>query len=184
MNIKTSLSSKRNFCDCIKFGFTIVEMLVVIAVILIIMAIALPPLHKWIVRYRVNQETAYIYNTLTEMRFRSLASKNGKFWGVSFTTNSMTTFSWNDKNFDGLVTSDEQETLSTYNLNYALVSSPHLLWFDSRGVTRRKTGGFYIQTIKISTSGLPNGLDAYDCIVVSANRIREGRLSGGTCNAS
>ncbi|NOZ84062.1 MAG: prepilin-type N-terminal cleavage/methylation domain-containing protein [Epsilonproteobacteria bacterium] len=184
MNIKTSLSSKKDFCDCIKSGFTIVEVLIVVAVILITMAIALPPLHRWIVRYKVNQETATIYNTLTEMRFRSLAGKNGKFWGASFTTNSMTTFSWNDKNFDGLVTSDEEKTLSTYNLNYALVSSPALLWFDSRGVARRKTGGFYIQTIQIDTSGLPNSLDSYDCIAISANRIREGKLSGGTCNAS
>ncbi len=175
MNMKTSSPSKRNFCDCIKFGFTIVEMLVVIAVISIIMAIALPPLHRWIVRYKVNQETAVIYNTLTEMRFRSLAGKNGRFWGASFTTNSMTTFSWNDKNFDGLVTSDEQETLSTYNLNYALVSSPALLWFDSRGIARRATGGFYIQTIQINTSVLPSGLSTYDCIAISANRIREGK---------
>ncbi len=161
-----------------RIGFTLIEMMIVIAIGSIVMVIALPPLHRWVVRYNVNKETADIYNTLTEMRFRSLAHKDGKLWGASFTTNSMTTFSWNDKNFDGLVTSNEQETLSTYSFNYTLTSSPALLWFDDRGITRRgKTGAFYIQTIHVDTSNLPAGLDAYDCIAIHANRIREGKYN-------
>ncbi len=165
-------------------GFTLIEMLIVITITVIIMAVALPPLHRWIVRYNVNKQTATIYNALTEMRFRSLAHKDGKLWGASFTAKSMTTFSWNDKNFDGQVTSDEEESFATYNMNYALTSSPALLWFDDRGIARRKTGGFYIQTIQINTSVLPAGFSAYDCIAISANRIREGRWSGGSCNVS
>lgn len=166
-------------------GFTLIEMLIVITITVIIMAIALPPLHRWIVRYNVNKQTATIYNTLTQMRFRSLAHKDGKLWGASFTAKSMTTFSWNDKNFDGQVTSDEEESLATYNMNYALTSSPALLWFDGRGITRRgNSGAFYIQTIHVDTSNLAAGLDAYDCIAIHANRIREGRWSGGSCNVS
>ncbi len=162
-------------------GFTLIEMMIVIAIAAIIMAVALPPLHRWIVRYDVNKQTATIYNALTEMRFRSLAHEDGKLWGASFTINSMTTFSWNDKNFDGLVTSNEEESLATYNMNYAFTSSPALLWFDGRGITR---GGKIGQTIRVDTSNLASGLDAYDCIAIHANRIREGKWSGGSCNVS
>ncbi len=164
-------------------GFTLIEMLIVITITVIIMAVALPPLHRWIVRYDVNKQTATIYNALTEMRFRSLAHKGGKLWGASFTINSMTTFSWNDKNFDGLVTSNEEESLATYNMNYAFTSSPALLWFDSRGITRGERGKIG-QTIRVDTSNLASGLDAYDCIAIHANRIREGKWSGGSCNVS
>ncbi len=155
-------------------GFTLIEMMIVIAIAAIIMAVALPPLHRWIVRYDVNKQTATIYNALTEMRFRSLAHEDGKLWGASFTTNSMTTFSWNDKNFDGLVTSNEEKSLATYNMNYAFTSSPALLWFDGRGITRERKIG---QTIHVDTSNLPAGLDAYDCIAIHVNRIREGKYN-------
>ncbi len=165
-------------------GFTLIEMMIVIAIAAIIMAVALPPLHRWIVRYDVNKQTATIYNALTEMRFRSLAHKGGKLWGASFTINSMTTFSWNDKNFDGLVTSNEEESLATYNMNYAFTSSPALLWFDGRGTRRGEVEVQQTQTIHIDTSNLASGLDAYDCIAIHANRIREGKWSGGSCNVS
>jgi len=166
-------------------GFTLVEMLVVISIAVIIMAIALPPLHRWLIRYKVNQETATIYNALTEMRFRSLAHKNGKLWGASFNTNSMSTFSWSDKNFDGQVSSDEETPLATYSLDYTLAAGfPTLIWFDSRGIIRQSNGIQGNATITISSSNLPAGLDAYNCIAISANRIREGKLSSGACNVS
>ncbi len=147
------------------------------------MAVALPPLHRWIVRYDVNKQTATIYNALTEMRFRSLAHKDGKLWGASFTTKSMTTFSWNE------VKNVSTPASPPYKLNYNIfkggktgspTTPPALLWFDGRGITRGGIG----QTIRVDTSNLASGLDAYDCIAIHANRIREGKWSGGSCNVS
>ncbi len=45
-------------------GFTLIELIIVVAIIAILLAIAIPPLNKWRIRYYIESDTKAIYGLL------------------------------------------------------------------------------------------------------------------------
>ena len=155
-----------------RLGFSLIELLVVVAIIIILLAIAIPQLSKYIKKYNVEKEITMIYGDLSAQRFKSM--NTGIPHGIRFDNSKQyTTFTFNDKNynlvFDGV--SEEADAKSvTLKYEYSLKgpSGETVILFDKSGMARTKIWGLGNCTIYINYS------TRYNCIAVSNSRIKMG----------
>ncbi len=157
-----------------RLGFSLIELLVVVAIIIILLAIAIPQLSKYIKKYNVEKEITMIYGDLSAQRFKSM--NTGMPHGIRFDNSKQyTTFTFNDKNYnlvyDGV--SEEADTKSV-TLKYSLdgPNSGTVILFDKSGMARTKNWGLGNCTIYINSPA------RYNCIAVSNSRIKMGVWDG------
>jgi prepilin-type N-terminal cleavage/methylation domain-containing protein len=67
-----------------KNGFTLVELLIVIALVVLIMALAVPFGVEFLQEQRIEEETATLANNLKAAQTRAMAGKNDSAWGIKF----------------------------------------------------------------------------------------------------
>lgn len=149
-------------------GFTLVEMIVVIAVISIISAIVTLNFQRMNAKYTVESNTKEIYSIL--MRARNDASTTNTRRLVALAANQVQTGvdTNGDGDFDGTPAST---TYPRFTINFS--ASPVI--FDRRGLTNS------LQTISIT--GYSAGVTpTMDCIVIGATRINIGIMTGGNCD--
>lgn len=150
-------------------GFTLVEILIVVALMAILLAGAMILYRQWNDKYRVESEIREIHSIL--MKARNDAANSNTRINVSLATNQVSVH--HDTNGDGVVDPGEAFSTNTYpsfNLNFAV--SP--IVFDRRGLTTN------IQTISI-TGYAPNASPGVDCVVLAPTRINIGLMTGGAC---
>lgn len=154
-----------------RHGFTLVELLVVIAMMAILSSLAVMGFSSWRAKYGVESAAKEIYATL--MKARSDAATTNTPYLVTFAAHQVQAGpdADGDNAIDGTpVTLD----YANYTVNFALTP----ISFDRRGLA--DTGGVDNQTVSI-TSSASGIMPAVDCVVISATRINLGKMTGGAC---
>ena len=154
-------------------GFTILELLVVITIILILCAIGVMSARTWLINARVEQQIQQMYADLVNARSRAMNYNRIHFVQLNLANSQYQI--WDDTDpapdGDGVLTPAKDTLLVSTITKIPLWVNPAaltLMQFDNRGVISA-TG----------TIGLTNTYKArLDCITVSPTRIRLGRWDG------
>ena len=83
-------------------GFTLIELIVVIALIAGLSALAIPIYFSFQIEVQLDNTTAEITQTLRRAQAKTLAGEQDKAWGVSFTTSSYTLYATGGPGFNEL----------------------------------------------------------------------------------
>ncbi len=162
-----------------KQGFSLIEVIVIIAIMAILLAIGIPALSKYVKSYNVRNEINRLYSDLMKERVKAI--ETGIPRGVVFNSlKSYTVFVFNDTNhnlqFDG-----NNEELNPVNTTLSVpLNGPTpgtVIMFDNMGVSRTKQWGLGNFTVYINSPA------RYNCLVISSGRIRKGVWSNNACES-
>ncbi len=158
-------------------GFTLLELVATIAILITVLAIGIPSLVAYVRKYNAENEITSIYSSLIAMRFKSMNS--GISHGVYFDSyQKYTLFTFNDVNynlkFDG---ANEEKDPKSVDLKYPLGSPAPgtVILFDEDGMARDKNWALGSFTIYVNIPA------RYNCISVSFSRIAMGEWDGSSC---
>lgn len=170
-------------------GLTVLELLVVLGIIGLLAAIAVPNMSEFVRKNRIQNQTRRIYSDLVNMRTMAMNTNRTHFMQFGLPNNEYRVLE--DTNGDHAPSTPPTDTLRlarketpftwsrTDLVNEPITTTPTGITptFDSRG--------FATQTGTICTlrgSGAETGT-VTNCIVVSPTRIRIGRIvKNGSCN--
>lgn len=150
-------------------GFSIVELVVVVAIISTLLMVAAFAYVRYNVRYNIERQTKQMYSNLMKARMR--AFQENRQIVVVFSNNSYATYIDNDSsgsytNGDILISD-----LTDNNLAYTIAATFDELVFDVRGLAKRAGH------IRIDRDNPAE----YDCINVNFTRIDMGKYNGTNC---
>lgn len=165
-------------------GFTLVEILITIAVLGILLAIAAMSAGDMLDRYKVQGQTKQLYSDL--MNARVSAMQRNRIFFVTLAANQYAIYEDVYSAAAGAITPDGdgilqpvtgQDRLATQTTTlYALASSPPITGFAfaQNGLVTLATTTVDIRSISTSNA-------ASDCIELSSTRILMGKWNGTTC---
>ncbi len=149
-------------------GFTLVELLIVIAIIIALLSLAALAYNSYMVRYNIEKEIKDLYADLMTARIRAL--QQNQQYLIQLADTAYTTYIDNDE--DGQVDNPGDTPvgdLSKSGLGYDLDwNFGGTIAFDSRGLST-VNGSVWIS--------LPNNAE-YDCINVFRTRVKLGKWDG------
>ena len=161
-------------------GFSLIELMVVVAIMIILLAIGIPQLSKYIKKYNVEKEITTLYSDLMNQRFKSMNS--GIPHGVMFDSSKQyTLFTFDDKDYDlTFDNTSEEKDASIKIVNYDLQAGSNsvngmVILFDKTGMAKTSSWGLGNFTIDINYPA------RYNCITISSSRIKMGVWDGSDC---
>jgi len=158
-----------------KNGFSLIELIIVIAIFGILLAIAALSGREWMERYRVEGQTKEMYADL--MKARVSAMQRNRMFFVRLAQNQYAIYEDTFSSPDGNEVYDPgQDTLVTQKtLQYTFNSGyPASFDFTANGLLLSTN-----PTDTISVTSTANPLS--DCIVISTTRILMGKMNGTNC---
>lgn len=142
-------------------GFTLVELIVTIAIMAVVLAIFIPKLSKWVKQYNIEGDTKKIYAFLQDARAKAFTEKIK----LDVTVNGKEVCMKCDPNDDGCKSSYGTDNIKCIELNFS---------FNGSAVNITKRGTFSGGPIYY-----PSPNDAkYDCITVSDIRVKMEKCNG------
>ncbi len=143
-------------------GFTLVELLIVIAIIGILLAIATLMFSQYTLKANIESQTRKIYTDLMNARSEAIMQKVDR------------SFSVNGSQFKIYPTPDGSGApISQQTLKFPVtVDNPAAISFDTRGV------GSDTATICVNQAGNPAAIDS---IIITKTLIQMGKWNGGGC---
>lgn len=150
-------------------GFSIVELVVVVAIISTLLMIAAFAYVEYNVRYNIERQTKEMYSNLMKARMR--AFQENRQIVVVFNTNSYASYIDNDSSGSYTTGDILIPDLTDNNLAYPLAYTFNEVVFDFRGLANR--AGY----IRIDRDNQAE----YDCINVNFTRIDMGKYNGANC---
>lgn len=113
-------------------GFTLLELMVVVAIIAIVIAIAWPNYIQWYKRTQVDNDAAIITSNLELAKISAI--KNSALVEMTVDTGGKVTLKSNPG-------TNSEQTFKTIQLNYLLAVSQGAVTFNTRGIPVTKNGG-------------------------------------------
>ncbi len=160
-------------------GFTLVELLIVIAIISILTGIAAIPSKQWLDKYRAEAEIKMMHTDL--LQARSLAMQNSRYHFVVITATSYQIYQDRNNNtvYDA---AGDAPPLTTVTLRYPISSVGTTITVDQGGLLSAPPDPTAIQlpSIFFNTGTVRT---EFDCIQLFATRITLGLKNGGNCVA-
>ncbi|NOY65407.1 MAG: hypothetical protein GXO97_08450 [Nitrospirae bacterium] len=156
-------------------GFTLTELLIIIAIMVALLSLAGYAYNAYMVRYNIEKEIKEIYADLMTARMRAL--QQNQQYLIQFGTSSYTTYIDNDEdgqldNPGDTLVGDLSKSGLSYNLAWNFGS---IITFDSKGLSN-VNGSVWISL----PNNKPNDSE-YDCINISRTRIKMGKRNGANC---
>lgn len=157
-------------------GFTLIEIIVVVAIIGTLLTIAGLEVSGWLSNYKVETEIKSMYVDL--MNARARAMQRNRFHFVVLAATQYTIYEDTNTAPDGngtLETASDTQVLqktTSYTLSSALSFGATQFYFDKNGIASN-TG-----SLRLVSTATPD----YDCIVIAATRINMGKWNATTSN--
>lgn len=156
-------------------GFTLVEILIVIAIVTILLTMGITSFQGLSEKYRVESETKQLYADLMNARGRAMQRKRVFF--VQISGNGYATYEDTSPapDGDGVLTGADKLTASANGLNAIvtdLPGAPPGFTFNRDGIASVAAG-----TIRFTSTEQPD----YDCVTIRPTRIKTGKFTGGVC---
>lgn len=160
-------------------GFTLVEIMIAIAILGILVVLAVSTFKELNEKYRVEGETKQLYADLMDVRARAMQRNRYSF--VRMTGNGYATYEDcnpapdGNCNFEsGLDNQVTRVTVTPHTIATTLAGGTDDFAFNRNGIA---TDTGTIQIISPLTTVKPD----YDCITIGVTRIKMGAYAGGTC---
>lgn len=148
-------------------GFSLIELIVVVAIMAILLSIAIPMYNKWIKKENIVNDVKQIYTALNNVRVQA------------FTKKEACKIEWSSVPFDSFSLYCNSNKIGDVKLHYKfsdnVSDNVKYISFSYDGTANQK-GKIYF-----------NGSDScgakYDCIKISTMRIIMGKMNGNSCVA-
>lgn len=158
-------------------GFSLIELLILIAIIGILAGMSTIAFNTWVVKYNVESQTRAIFLALNEARTNAFTRK--QVYGIVFKPSSydMKSYTAESEYVDDTAANANGTLVSRVNLTYGLTLAGaditnRSVIFDTSGFTNNWFTIFVTPT---------NSSAALNCIVISSARANMGRINGTAC---
>ena len=149
-------------------GFTLVELVVTVAVMAILASLATVQFRKMMTNASIEKEVKMIYAELMELRTRAMFEKTPR--AVSFTRTRFSVYPGADTSVPPVMT-----RLLPHNLAWSGSGSSVVLKYDTYGISNTMV------TLCVEPSGLNSS--SVDSMIISRTRIRMGKRTAPGCGA-
>jgi prepilin-type N-terminal cleavage/methylation domain-containing protein len=140
-------------------GFTAIEIVIVLAIVVLLIAVVLPPLEKMKQNQVLKSAVADISSTLNKAKSQTLSSVNSLEYGVHFQSDKIVIFQGNTYSAANSTNEDVQITYPAYISNINLTGGASDIYFDKLSGAPNKTGDITVsiptqsKTVTISATG-------------------------------
>jgi prepilin-type N-terminal cleavage/methylation domain-containing protein len=170
-------------------GFTLVELMTVISIVVLLLAWGIPAYSTWKVRHDIENEIVQLYSDLQFGRMTAYGDKviTGILWGAGQNSTNFTSYKiMSDTNNTGTIDSSATQVqgTSTVNLKYPITTA------DQQSVSFDPRGYLYIgytsitpdtaNPITFTVNSALSAQAALNCVNVTTNRIILGKINVGT----
>ncbi len=153
-------------------AFSIIELLVVVAILGTLLSIGTLNFHQWQVKSNIDKETRELYTDLNTARLNAIHTK--KRHSVVLNTSDYILKNYSSENEDTLAGRALQTRAVKYQLSTPTASLSNFHYeFDVRGFLANGLGG------TIVVNPIQSGA-AVDCIVISVGRVNMGKMTNAT----
>jgi prepilin-type N-terminal cleavage/methylation domain-containing protein len=165
--------------DCAQAGFSIVELVVVIAILGILMTIGTLNFHQWQVKNNIDRETRELYTDINTARLNAIHTK--KRHSVVFNPTSYVLKNYSSEGEDPFA----GRIIETKQVHYEMMKKPStgssLVALTGEHVVY-DVRGFIFNDVGLTVAVTPGDSGAYDCVVLSTGRTNMGKMTNGTCS--